>query len=336
MRKTILATFLGLAMTNSFAQLPDFYQEVDRITWVVDDLSQVIQGWNRLGFRDFQEYGEMDLGLTEYRGQPVRVRGRVALGKLGSAHVTLVEPIGDAAVYSDFLKRKGSGIFALLHRVPTLAALSAEIKRLESRAVSVLARGAVPTAAGEVQYVYFDTETEGKYVIGLAYYPEDSMIDRTPAGPPHLRLSQYAFVVSDLDTVSRYWHKLGFPEMSVTHGGLRDLKYRDQPGQFDQKLGWQRHGKIVYEWILPVKGPTVYDEHLKIHGEGFHHLAFDVDDIDRVNAEWSQIGFPIVQAGAWGDEGKPGSGRFAYADTTGIGGISIEFLWNFKPNELTK
>jgi methylmalonyl-CoA/ethylmalonyl-CoA epimerase len=330
MRTAILTLPLVFAMTTSFAQLPDFYQEVDRITWVVDDLSKVIKGWKELGFRDFQEQGETKLGLVEYRGQPVSIRGLVAFAKLGAANVTLVQPVGEGGAYSDFLKRKGSGVFAIMHRVPTLEGMSSEIKRLESLGVGVLGRGSIPTAIGPVSYVYFDTEAEGKYVIGLAHYPDESMIDRTPGGPNDLRLSQYAFVVRDLDSVSRYWHRLGFPEMSVTHGGLRDLKYRGQPGRFDQKLGWQRHGKIVYEWILPVQGPTVYGEHLEAHGEGFHHLAFDVDDIDKVGAQWIQAGFPIVQSGAWGEEGKPGSGRFAYADTTEFGGITVEFLWNFK------
>lgn len=36
----------------------------------------------------------------------------------------------------------------------------------------------------------------------------------------------------------------------------------------------------------------------------------------------------LVQSGAWGEKGKPGSGRFAYADTSAIGGVTIELLWN--------
>ena len=37
---------------------------------------------------------------------------------------------------------------------------------------------------------------------------------------------------------------------------------------------------------------------------------------------------PIVQSGAWGEAGKPGAGRFAYADTTRFGGVTVELLWN--------
>ena len=331
MRISILALFLTVFFcTPVFPQLPDFYKEVDRVTWVVDDLTKTMDGWRSLGFQDMQEFGEVDLTNEQYHGQPEDGRARIAVARLGSVNVTWLQPVSGTSLYSDFLKRKGPGIIGLTHRTPTITALESEVTRLSGLGVPVLARGTIPTGSGEITYVYFDTERDGKYMLGLIHYPSDVVPDSAPRGPANLKLSQYAFVVKDLDQVSAYWQKLGFPQMSVTHGVLTNLKHRGQPGQFDQKLGWQRHGSIVYEWILPLKGPTVYDEYLNAHGEGFHHLAFDVDDMDKASADWTQKGFPIVQSGGWGDEGKPGSGRFAYADTTNIGGVMIEFLWNYK------
>ena len=35
-------------------------------------------------------------------------------------------------------------------------------------------------------------------------------------------------------------------------------------------------------------------------------------------------------SGGWGEEGKPGSGKFAYVDTEEFGGESIELLWSYK------
>ncbi len=118
--------------------------------------------------------------------------------------------------------------------------------------------------------------------------------------------------------------------MSFTHSALSDLRYHGALGQFDQELGWQRHGAVVYEWISPLKGPTVYEDALKAHGEGFHHLAFQVEDMDKAMAAWTTAGFPVVQSGAWGEKGKPGSGRFAYVDTDPIGGVTVELLWDFR------
>jgi hypothetical protein len=40
-------------------------------------------------------------------------------------------------------------------------------------------------------------------------------------------------------------------------------------------------------------------------------------------------GFKVSMTGGWGEKGKPGSGKFAYVDTEGIGGETIELLWNY-------
>jgi catechol 2,3-dioxygenase-like lactoylglutathione lyase family enzyme len=168
----------------------------------------------------------------------------------------------------------------------------------------------------------------GKYVVGLTFGSVAPASQAPPTSPFGAKLSQYALVVKDLKAVSDYWENLGIPAMDVTHPTLTDLEYHGKPGQFDQKLGWHRHGTITWEWITPLAGPTVYQDFLDEHGEGFHHLAFDVADIDEVGEAWTALGYPIVQSGGWGERGKPGSGRFAYSDTTAIGGLTIELLWN--------
>ena len=160
------------------------------------------------------------------------------------------------------------------------------------------------------RYVLFDTEKEGKYVLGVLFDPGDAGLPAAPAAKPNAkRLSQYAFVARDLKAVSGYWERLGFPPMSFTHPALWDLVYHGQPGKFDAILGWQRHGRIVYEWIEPTVGPTTYLDHLAKYGEGVHHIAFAVSDMEQEKREWTQAGFPTSQSGAWGERDKPGYGR---------------------------
>jgi hypothetical protein len=50
--------------------------------------------------------------------------------------------------------------------------------------------------------------------------------------------------------------------------------------------------------------------------------------MDAAIAALEKLGAPIVQSGGWGEKGRPGSGRFAYADTSAHGGVTIELLWN--------
>jgi catechol 2,3-dioxygenase-like lactoylglutathione lyase family enzyme len=218
-----------------------------------------------------------------------------------------------------------------VHHVPSPEALEQEIKRLAGAGVTVLQRGSFDTDAGAILYAQMDTEPQGKYSLGLFYFPpgiEDTI--NVPPNPSGLKLSQYGIVVRDLRAVSAYWHKLGFPEMTYTHDPLTDIEYRGGMGQFDQELGWHRFGKVVYEWIQPLKGPTVYDDFLKSRGEGIQHLGVNVPDMDKAISGWKAIGYAVSQAGGWGEKGKPGSGRFAYVDTDPAGGLTIELLWNYR------
>ena len=93
-------------------------------------------------------------------------------------------------------------------------------------------------------------------------------------------------------------------------------------------LGWQRHGKVVYEWCIPLKPPTVYADFIKNHGEGIQHFGMATKDIDKSIQQFENLGFSVSQSGGWGQKGKPGSGRFAYINLESIGGETIELLWN--------
>ena len=255
--------------------------------------------------------------------------GRVA--RLGDVIVDLVQPLDGDSPFGKFRQRHGQGVFALLHRVPTDASLDQEIVRLRALGVGVLASRQLN--GGAARYVLFDTEAQGKYVLGLIYAPAGEYTGSlaAPGAKPNAkRVSQYAFVVRDMPAVSRYWAHLGFPEMSFTHPRLWDQRYHGQPGDFDANLGWQKHGQIEYEWIQPTKGPTIYMDHMAKRGEGIHHIAFAVSDIEREEAEWSKAGFPTSQSGAWGDRDRPGYGRYAYQDMHGIAGADVELLWNFR------
>jgi len=332
---TLLWSFCALMFFQAAPtpQLPEFYKTVHRVSWVVKDLDRVRSGWSRLGFPPATDEGEIELANLKGKGQPSASVVRVATTRLGDLEIDWIQPISGRNAYSDFLARHGEGIFGLVHQVATQAALSGELERLGQAGIGVLQDQQIDTGDGFIRMVYFDTESAGKYTLGLILYPGAPRVSpgaNTGRAPFDRKNSQFAFVVRDPKPVSEFWQRAGFPAIAVTHGPLRDRIYRGQPGQFDHNLGWQRHGTVVYEWCIPLQGPTAYEDHLKAHGEGFHHLAFQVDDIDKVIADWTARGFPSIQSGAWGEAGKQGSGRFAYMDTDAIGGVTVELLWSFR------
>jgi methylmalonyl-CoA/ethylmalonyl-CoA epimerase len=326
--KTLASGLLLVALAApTRAELPDFYRKVAGLHWVVSDLERVKAGWAKLGF-PVQDLGEVSASGS-YLGQYGSARFRIAQARLAGAEVSWIQPLESESAFAEHLARHGDGVFSILYAVPTREALDAEVARLGALAVGVLQRGELATPAGRIAVVHMDTAAEGKYVLGLVH-DETPHPASEPATAIPLKLSQYALVVRSLEKVSAYWEKLGFPKMEVTHSPLTDLVYRGQPGKFDQKLGWHRHGTVTWEWIEPLAGPTVYEDFLKEHGEGFHHLAFDVPDIDAAGAFFAAHGAPIVQSGGWGEKGRPGSGRFAYAATDAFGGVTTELLWNLR------
>jgi hypothetical protein len=175
-----------------------------------------------------------------------------------------------------------------------------------------------------------DTKEQGKYYMGFVIDERKGV--KNPGGENQLDLkfTQYAFAINNEAPVSSFWEKIGLPAFEITHGPLTNKEYFGRPSDFDMKLGWQRHGSIVYEWIIPLKPPTVYADHIRMHGEGIQHFGFSVDDMDEGIQFFEDKGYTISMSGGWGTEGKKGSGRFAYVDLSKIGGMTIELLWNYK------
>ena len=309
------------------APVPDVYKSVASVHWVVKDLDSVKQAWAKLGFPALQDFGEVALTVKR-RGQARQIRMRVAMALLPSLEVYWLQPLDDASAYAGFLARHGDGVFSLNHRAASLPALEAEVARLEKLGIGVLQRSDVETDSGTLTIVHMDTADEGKYVLGLVHGTVHGADAPAPAPPFPAKLSQFAFVVRDPRAVSAFWSKVGLPAFEFTHPAIADRLYRGKPAGFDQELGWQRHGTVTYEWIRSLAGPTVYDDFLKAHGEGVHHLAFAVDDLDKALAVWKAAGFSAAQSGSWGEKGQPGSGRYAYVDTEPAGGVYVELLWN--------
>ena len=321
-----LATLTFLLTVNLSGQFPDFYRTIPRVFWVVDDATRVAAAWQKAGVPHGGGAGPITSTGAQFRGRTVSHSFWMYSANFANLQADWVQPLSGDSAWSEFLQRHGSGIFALAYRAPSLESLEAEVDRLQSLGVSILERGTLPRSGSRgAPYVFLDTAAQGKFCLGLIYDPEPE-VDPREAGP---RVTQFALTADDPDSVSAYWQKLGFPAFTFTHPDLTDKVYRGSPADFDMRLGWQRHLSIPFEWVQPLRGPNVYEDHIAKHGEGFHHIAFDVPDMDKADAHWNALGFPVTMSGGWGEKNAPGSGRFAYHDAHSVGGIDIELLWNY-------
>ena len=329
-KKTTLLTAAFVAYTATlFAQLPDMYREVDHVIWVVGNLKSVEKGWKKLGFSDIRRLPQVTLKVEH---QPA-IRARAAVANLGGLRVFWLEKDKMGGFLRSFHDENGDAILALVHSAGDRATRQTEVKRLVECGLQEMLTVEFNTNVGDLDYVFTGTRNRGKYEMALCDRNTSRLLfDAIGEGNNgfDLRFSQYAFAILEPEPVSDFWVGLGFPEIEITHPEVHDKAYYGIPADFSMDLGWQRHGRIVYEWCIPLSGPTVYKDHIGAKGEGLQHFGFNAEDIDAVIGSWETLGLVGSQSGGWGEKGKPGSGRFYYADTTPYGGVTIELLWNYR------
>jgi methylmalonyl-CoA/ethylmalonyl-CoA epimerase len=305
------------------AQLPEYYQTINRVTWLSPNIDAILPAWIALGMTDIHKYPNVK-AVGSDQGKPATINTAQVTGRLGNLTVNFLQPTeGQSNSYNNFLEKHKDGIFSVVHEVPTREAMNKEILRMARLGVTVLQQVTFEIDRAPVTYTYFDTEPQGKFVLGLAYWPGGA-----PQPSQQKTVSHIAPVVRDAAAVSVFWQKLGFPGFELEHATPReDSRYRGQPLSLSFEVGFQRLGPVSYEWIQPPSTPpNVYEDFLKRHGEGIQHIGLPVDDLAKATAAYEKLGFSVWQAGAWGDVGKPDSGQYHYMDTDKIGGVSVELI----------
>lgn len=331
MKHILLLNFVLAFLTVDLcaADPPAAYNEVDQVIWVVSDVENTMVKYMELGFDQFK-----DLGMVEVRSwvsESVSM-ARLVCANLGGAHVNWIQPLEGESVFNDFLISHGDAAMSLVHRFFEVPELKKEMERLEGLGIGILDKISIETSEGEMAYILMNTEAEGKYVLGFTYADNGLQVHTALCDDNRLdmRLNQYAFAINDPKPVSDFWEGIGLPALEISHPELGDPMYYGKPADHELIQGWQRHGSVAYEWCIPLRPPIVYEDHIKLHGEGIHHLAFSVEDMDVVLEDFTSKGFVVSMGGTWGEKGKPGSGHYEYIDLEMAGGLTMELLWSYR------
>ena len=306
-------TLVWLLAAICHAQLPEYYKTISRVTWVVENIDKVRPVWEKLGLTGVEEFINIEL-TGEFRGKPVTIYTWQITGRLGNLTVDMIQPAeGHRDAFNNFLSKHGDGIFSIVHEVPSRLELEKEIQRMKGKGVAVLqqvrsSRGHLPS------YTYFDTEPQGKFVLGLALSPR-----RTPVPSPPPALSHVGFAVWNAAAVTSYWEKLGFPPFRMQPVAPReDSRYKSQPLSLAYEAGYQRHTQLPYEWIVAPPNPAnVFADFLSKHQrEGIHHIAIAADNLPTSIATFEKLGYHVQQTGP----------QNAFLDTDSAGGVRIEVV----------
>lgn len=135
---------------------------------------------------------------------------------------------------------------------------------------------------------------------------------------------QVGLVVKDVVQSARaYADLLGVEVPGWTLTDPQDVahtQYRGQPTGAQAKLAFFQLGAISLELIEPVGGPSTWQEFLDTHGEGVHHIAFQVQGMDDRVAALEGQGMLLVQRGDYT------GGCYAYIDSVAQLGVILELL----------
>jgi catechol 2,3-dioxygenase-like lactoylglutathione lyase family enzyme len=306
------------------------YKHAIHVGWVAKDLDRVLDYWEKLGLKDIQRVGIREMPDRVHRGKKTRLVRKMAFGNIGGVQIEWMQPVSGESVNNEFLEKHGDGISHFAYAVASARQLDEQIEYFKARGVNAVEEGSWVGSSGKGRLAYLDTAAKGGgSYIELVYSPGAQQ----PSAPapdrneyPFTKIVQYAILVRDVHKVGSFYQCLGFGGMPVDHNISVNRNYRGQPAKFEMYLGWWHWPDVTFEWIQSLVGPSVYDEYLKAHGEGFHHLAFEVTDMDEAVNLLASKGAPVSQSGGWDSPG--GRGRFAYLDTEPYGGVTIELLWN--------
>ena len=150
---------------------------------------------------------------------------------------------------------------------------------------------------------------------------------------PFLNLHHIGVVVRDMDRVTKYYESLGLGPFEPVGSGVKRLeqkmlgKHVDILTLITPRIG--RVGQIKMELIQPLGGESLWQEFLDTKGEGVHHLAFYVDDINKEEAKLVERGLPILFHLRF-----QGGGGAAYFDTRKFGGFITEIV-HWAPGMIT-
>ena len=129
-------------------------------------------------------------------------------------------------------------------------------------------------------------------------------------------VAQVGFIVKDVEATKKKWAEfLGVevpPTQPIGDYAITGTQYKGEPAPeaycwmafFDVGPGMQ------LELIQPNEKPSTWRQFLDEHGEGIHHVAFQIKDSKDKVANAEKYGLKLVQHGVYGD----GSGEYNYLD----------------------
>jgi len=145
------------------------------------------------------------------------------------------------------------------------------------------------------------------------------------------KATQICVIVHDVEASKiKYADFLGVeppPTVGLGDYAITKTEYMGKPApEISNKMAFFNLESIQFELIEPNEAKSAWRDFLDEHGEGIHHIAFEVDDLQESITACVDYGLPLIQWGHYGDA----SGGYAYLDASKELKCCIELLCTYK------
>ncbi len=141
------------------------------------------------------------------------------------------------------------------------------------------------------------------------------------------RVTQVGIIVQDIEKTGAAWAELlgtEMPEIVITDPvEIANTEYKGALTPARAKLAFFEMENITIELIEPVGQPGTWKEYLDSHGQGVHHIAFNVRSMEEKVVLLEQKNMPLLQRGDYT------GGRYSYINSLPKLGVLLELLENY-------
>ncbi len=142
-----------------------------------------------------------------------------------------------------------------------------------------------------------------------------------------MKLAQIGFIVRDIEKTKIEFAKFFDVEVPPTVNSgefeVTKVEYMGEPAPHSKcKMTFFYFDNVQMELIEPNEGPSEWRTHLETHGEGLHHLAFNVKGMQLHIKNCEDFGMSLLQKGEY----RQGNGRYCFLDARDQLKMIVELL----------
>ena len=140
------------------------------------------------------------------------------------------------------------------------------------------------------------------------------------------KLCQVGIVVRDREeTIKNMRDVFGVePDMITKTTADENSTYYGEQADYEAELLFYRFAGVEIEFMVPLRGKSIWQDYLDEHGEGvIHHVLFNVDNYEDAKAQMAEHGIKLMQEGA---STLQAGARWGYFDT----GKKLPFIIEMK------